>query len=86
MKSYVNAKDVLPEGLFIEIKKYYNSGLLYVEKGNDSGAKRKLVIALWKQRTPAKEISLISGLSTRRVHQIIAQKRRENAFFGCRNK
>lgn len=86
MKKYANAKDVLPEELFLEIKKYYDSGMLYVEKGNDSKAKRKLVIALWMQKTPAREIALLAGLSMRRVHQIIAQERRENAFLGCRNK
>lgn len=28
--SYVNAKDVFPEELLIEIRKYFNNGLLYI--------------------------------------------------------
>jgi hypothetical protein len=83
MKKYANAKEVLPEELFLEVKKHY-TGMMYVAKGNDSEDRKKLVIALWKQKTPAREISLLSGLSVRRVHQIIAQECRENAFLGCR--
>lgn len=80
---YVNAKDVLPHELFLEVKKWYN-GVLYVPKDSEREARRKLVISLWEKKTPAGDIALITELSVRRVHQIIAQECRENAFLGCR--
>ncbi len=33
--SYVNAKEVFPEELLIEIRKYFNSGLLYIPLSED---------------------------------------------------
>ena len=83
MKNYANAKDVLPKELFLEIRKHCTGGMLYVPKGNNSEDRKKLVIALANQKTPAREIALLSGLTMRRVHQVIAQERRKNAFSGC---
>jgi CRP-like cAMP-binding protein len=74
MKNYANAKDVLPDELFDEVKKHY-TGMLYVPDGMRHQEKRKLIIALLKQKTDAKEIASIVGLSVRRVLQIIAEER-----------
>jgi len=73
MKSYANAKDVLPEELFLEVKKHY-TGMMYVAKGNCSESRRALVISLWKKKIPASEVALLSGVSMRRVHQIVAKE------------
>jgi hypothetical protein len=74
MKKYANAKDVLPDELFEEVKKYC-TGMLYVPDGVRHQDRRKLVIALLKQKTDTKEIASIVGLSVRRVAQIISEER-----------
>lgn len=33
--SYVNAKEVFPEELLVEIRKYFNSGLIYIPLSED---------------------------------------------------
>lgn len=33
--SYINAKEVFPEELLIEIRKYFNSGLIYIPLSED---------------------------------------------------
>ncbi len=74
MKSYANAKDILPDELFQEVKKHY-TGMLYVPDGVRHQDRRKLVIALFNQKTSPKEIAAIVGLGIRRVTQIIAEER-----------
>lgn len=70
---YVNAEKVLPKELVQEIRKHY-TGTMYVTRVRDSEAKKKLVIALWNKETAAVDIALLSGLSVRRVHQILAKE------------
>lgn len=82
MKTYQNAGKILPEELFNEVKKIY-TGSLYIPHEDDRYARKKIVIALWKQNASAKEIALIAGIGIRRVHQIIAEERHNNAFLGC---
>jgi hypothetical protein len=79
MKKYANAKDVLPEKLFDEVKKHY-TGMLYVPDGVRHQDRRKLVIALLNQKTDTKEIAGIVGLSTRRVAQIISEERNKTRY------
>ncbi len=81
MKNYANARDVLPKELFEEVKKHY-TGMLYISDRMHPKDKRKLVIMLCEQKTDARDIASITGLSVRRVHQIIAQECRKNAFKG----
>jgi hypothetical protein len=73
-KNYANAKDVLPNELFDEVKKHY-TGMLYVPDGVRHQDRRKLVIALQNQKTCPREIASIVGLSVRRVTQIISEER-----------
>jgi hypothetical protein len=76
MKNYANAKDVLPKELLQEVRKYH-TGFLWVPEGGSSPKERtRLVLALREKKSTAKEISLITGLSVRRVNQIIREKKR----------
>jgi hypothetical protein len=74
MCTYANAKDVLPNELLQEVKKFY-TGNLYIPPGNHHREKRELVMLLHKQQSDAKRIASIVGLSLRRVFQIIAEER-----------
>ena len=74
MKEYVNARDVLPEELFQEVKKHY-TGMMYVPQKNRHQDRRKLVLVLHKQNTETGQIARIVGLGERRIRQIIAEER-----------
>ena len=76
MKSYANAKEVLPKRLYEQVKEHF-SGLLYVpgDRSYDPG-KREIVISLAKQGADTAEIANIMAISTRRVNQILAGRRR----------
>ena len=76
MKQYANAKEVLPKRLYEQIKEHF-TGLLYIP-GDHSYApgKREIVISLAKQGAGTAEIANIMALSTRRVNQILAGKRK----------
>ncbi|OGV47599.1 MAG: hypothetical protein A2017_09965 [Lentisphaerae bacterium GWF2_44_16] len=86
MGNYANAKDVLPKELFEELKKYCTGGMLYISEGAHHRDKQKLAVMLHGQKTDIRDIANITGLSTRRVYQIIAQERQKNAVSGCANK
>lgn len=73
MHAYANAQKVLPEELLREIRKHYEGGMLYVPKNGSHEERRRLIIVLWEQKMGKKEISLLSGLSARRVYQIIKE-------------
>jgi len=74
MKKYANAKDVLPDELLQEIRKFC-TGNLYIPPGTHYQQKRTLVMHLHGRQTDAKGIANVTGLSTRRVFQIIAEER-----------
>jgi len=76
MKKYANAKEVLPKRLYEEIKEHF-TGLLYVpgDHGYDHG-KREVVLNLAKQGADTAEIANIMALSSRRINQILAGKRK----------
>jgi RecA/RadA recombinase len=74
-KNYANAKDVLPPELLEQVREYY-TGNLYVPGKNDAKQKRELIITLAKSGADTAEIASIAGVSTRRVNQVIAKKRR----------
>lgn len=78
MKNYVNAETVLPKELFLEVKKYIPSGMLYIPSDTNRAARRKLVIAMSRQGVPCNEISLIAGLCVRRINQIIKEEKNKS--------
>ena len=73
---YANAKDVLPEELLKEVRKYF-TGTLYVEDENNSAKRRQMVLTLFEAEMPTKEIAKIVGICRERVNQIVADKRRQ---------
>ena len=75
-KHYANAKDVLPQHLIEQIRKHY-TGMLYVSGEDVRAQKRQLIINLAKQNVPTVEIATIAGVSSRRVNQVIARRRRK---------
>ena len=76
MKKYANAKELLPKRMYEELKSHF-SGLLYVPGDHSYDAsKREIVISLAKQGADTAEIANIMALSTRRVNQILAGKRK----------
>jgi hypothetical protein len=74
MKKYANAKDVLPEKLYEEVKKYF-TGVMYVSERIRPKEKKELVLALYGQDMDAKKIAPIVGLSVRRINQIVVEDR-----------
>jgi hypothetical protein len=74
MKNYANAKNVLPEKLFKEVRKHY-TGLLYIPDEPHREQRRKLVMQLFHQGAPSNEIAVIVGLGVRRVAQIMKEER-----------
>ena len=75
-KHYANAKDVLPQHLIEQIRKHY-TGMLYVSGEDVRAQTRQLIINLAKQNVPTVEIATIAGVSSRRVNQVIARRRRK---------
>lgn len=81
MKKYANAKDVLPKNLYEQVKQHF-TGTLYIpgERTRDPG-KREIVISLAKQGASAQEIANIMAVSSRRVNQIIAGRRKRKVEY-----
>lgn len=75
MKKYANAKDVLPQELFIKVKTHFCGGMLYVPLERNTKEKHDMIIALGKHNVPTKEIAEMVNLTTRRVNQVLAEKR-----------
>jgi len=77
-RPYANARDVLPPEVLDAVRQYF-TGLLWVP--SDVGfyeERRKLVLALKGQGVPTREIARLSGVTPRRVRQIVAQGRAES--------
>ena len=76
-RPYANARDVLPPEVLDTVRRHF-TGLLWVP--SDVGfyeERRKLVLALKGQGVPTREIARLSGVTPRRVRQIVAQGRAE---------
>ena len=76
-RPYANARDVLPPEVLDTVRRHF-TGLLWVP--NDVGfyeERRKLVLALKGQGVLTREIARLSGVTPRRVRQIVAQGRAE---------
>ncbi len=76
-RPYANARDVLPPEVLDTVRRHF-TGLLWVP--SDVGfyeERRKLVLALKAQGVPTLEIARLSGVTPRRVRQIVAQGRAE---------
>ncbi len=77
-RPYANARDVLPPEVLDTVRRHF-TGLLWVP--SDVGfyeERRKLVLALKGQGVPTREIARLSGVTPRRVRQIVAQGRAES--------
>ena len=74
IKNYVNARDVLPDGLLRELR-YYHTGALYVPAGDSKFEREALVVSMHERGVTRKEISQLAGISIRRVSQIIRESK-----------
>ena len=77
-RPYANARDVLPSEVLDTVWQHF-TGLLWVP--SDVGfyeERRKLVLALKGKGVPTREIARLSGVTPRRVRQIVAQSREES--------
>ncbi len=71
-RDYANAKDVLPPELLRAIQEHF-TGLLWVPSDTCFyHERRKLVLALKDQGISTREIARLSGVTPRRVRQIVA--------------
>jgi len=78
MKRYANAGKILPEKLLEEVQKYH-TGVLWIPcPSRFYKERRQLVIALHEQGVNSTEIAHLAGVTTRRVNQILADRRRES--------
>jgi CRP-like cAMP-binding protein len=78
MKRYANAGKILPKDLLEEVQKYH-TGVLWIPcPSRFYKERRQLVIALHEQGVNTKEIANLAGVTTRRVNQILADRRRES--------
>ncbi|QBG46046.1 helix-turn-helix domain-containing protein [Verrucomicrobia bacterium S94] len=78
-KPYANAEDVLPLELLQEIQKHH-SGMLWIPAAESFyRQRRKLVIALKDEGISTEEIANLAGITPRRVNQILAQHKKEQA-------
>jgi predicted transcriptional regulator len=78
-KPYANAEEVLPPELLEEVQKHH-SGMLWIPAAESFyRQRRKLVIALKSQGVSTEEIANLSGITPRRVNQILAQDKREQS-------
>jgi len=77
MKNYVNARDVLPDELLRELRRYH-TGLLYVSAGDSKFERGALVASMHERGATRKEISHLAGISVRRVSQIIKESKNKN--------
>lgn len=76
MKRYANAEKVLPPELLKEVQKYHTGVLWIPTPGRFYQERRRLVIALRGQGIDTKEIAHLSGITVRRVNQILASERK----------
>ncbi len=78
MKRYANAGKILLKDLLEEVQKYH-TGVLWIPcPSRLYKERRQLVIALHEQGVNTKEIAHLTGVTTRRVNQILADRRRES--------
>ncbi len=77
-KRYANAEEVLPRELIGQIKKHFSGTMLYFPRERKSNCQTpNLIISLAKSGAGTAEIARITGVTTRRVNQVIAKKRRK---------
>ena len=74
MSQYANAVDVLPKELLEKIRQYHR-GMLYIPDDRNRDDTKKFVLSMFKNGIPSSEISMLSGLTKRRVNQIIQDHR-----------
>ena len=74
MKNYQNARDVLPDDLLRELRRYH-TGALYVPAGDSKFEREALVVSMHERGVTRKEISQLAGISIRRVSQIIRESK-----------
>jgi len=71
-RDYANAKDVLPPELLRAVQEHF-IGLLWVPSDTCFyHERRRLVLALKEQGISTREIARLSGVTPRRVRQIVA--------------
>ena len=74
-RRYANAKDVLPPELLRAVQEQF-TGLLWVPGDTCFyQERRRLVLALKSQGISTREIARLSGVTPRRVRQIVAESR-----------
>lgn len=72
-RDYANAKDVLPPDLLRSVQEHF-TGLLWVPSDTCFyHERRRLVLALKDQGISTREIARLSGVTPRRVRQIVAE-------------
>jgi len=77
MKRYANAEKILPKEILDEVQKYHTGILWIPSPSRFYKERRQLVIALREQGVNTKEIAQLAGVTTRRVNQILAARRRD---------
>lgn len=76
---YRNAFEVFPRELVLQLQAHY-AGLVYVPKTEDYHKHRaELILSLRARKVSAREIAELSGISERRVYQIVARERKRAA-------
>ena len=71
-RDYANAKDALPPDLLRAVQEHF-TGLLWVPSDTCFyHERRRLVLALKEQGISTREIARLSGVTPRRVRQIVA--------------
>ncbi len=74
---YANAKDVLPPDLLRSVQEHF-TGLLWVPSDTCFyHERRRLVLALKEQGISTREIARLSGVTPRRVRQIVAESQND---------
>jgi hypothetical protein len=81
MSNYANAKDVLPEELFQQIREHFPSGTLYVSDKQERDDRKQLIVNLAKQNMSAREIATLVGVSVRRVNHVLADRRKRKVEY-----
>jgi predicted transcriptional regulator len=72
-RDYANAKDVLPPDLLRSVQEHF-TGLMWVPSDTCFyHERRRLVLALKDQGISTREIARLSGVTPRRVRQIVAE-------------
>ena len=77
MKRYANAEKILPKEILDEVQKYHTGILWIPSPSRFYKERRQLVIALREQGVNTKEIAQLAGVTTRRVNQILAARRKD---------